>query len=1080
MPPSDDRLIGRIIAGKFCLRQCIGVGAAGTVYRADQTSLGRTVAVKVLRPELACDRRFVRRFHDEAQAASRLNHPNVVSVIDFGQTDDGLLYLVMEFLRGLTLTEVLRTEHLTTDRIIDIVGQVLSALEEAHERGVVHADLKSDNIMVEHRRGGWDLIKVVDFGIARLTGNRDEDEHDSDRSICGTPEYMAPEIIRGEEPTAATDLYAVGVMLYELLVGFTPFSGSPTLEVLQRHLREDPCPPSEHESALPIPAELEQATLRALAKNSADRFSSAVDFAHALKAIETGPIVSGTEITCEECGVGNPDSFKFCSECGAARTEPQRAFDLSLEDTGHEEIWSDQALTADLSAEDLSGLFDSETPEPDTEELAKTQEVLGDVFPLPLIGHQEELKKLVKFVSSDRSGVLHLFGAQGAGCSYLLREACEIASGDGESLQPVVESSTGHQESSTGHQECLVFLAGPDPSCQQSPFYPIRAIVAAILALPALSSFEGIGDALEDIGLSKRDSPGIGELFQHEGGGLSKLEAPTRRRELFASTMRVMRAAGKELSAVLAFEDFHLYDQASQELLRQLATSNLRSPSLRIIITSDESIHLDWENLQHVKLLPLTDDDLRTIVSHCSGRGQPDLITLEELRTLTEGNPEHVQQLLRYVMEGGDVQRAPSSLADLLAARNSFLPVAAQRILQVAAVFGYSTTTSDLIDTLASSMGRIELNAALQLLENRDMLHAEAGLLSFPDYMFRDVVYADTPHDVRRTLHQDAGDVLIATISDPSILGMHAEQAGDMERASRLLAKAGDNAVRQLDDAGAARLFHRALQATRNTPHGEHDGSGQLQLVSISIRLADALRVVGEIGLARGVLDEAAEGCKEAPALRAQLLRASAQLRATEGDIPGAIALFKKVIALTIPMLAVDILSDAYLDLATMHLRDGDVKMAIVELEEGIDLVTVGVGPKALRGPEKFWRLLLRLTQLYGAEGQSEKAIMTGEHAVRMAQASKSAVGIARGYATMASLLESMGRHDEAASYRRRAIDDMRELGDRRTTAELLLAGSRPTQTVRRITPSSVQEARQLAEEVGWTEGVRQARQVTE
>ncbi len=1069
MPTSDDRLIGRIIAGKFCLRQCIGVGAAGTVYRADQTSLGRTVAVKVLRPELACDRRFVRRFHDEAQAASRLNHPNVVSVIDFGQTDDGLLYLVMEFLRGLTLTEVLRTEHLTTERIVDIIGQILSALEEAHERGVVHADLKSDNIMVEHRRGGWDLIKVVDFGIARLTGKHDEDEHDSDRSICGTPEYMAPEIIRGEEPTYATDLYAVGVMLYELLVGFTPFSGSPTLEVLQRHLREEPRPPSEHDSALPIPAALEQATLRALSKHPESRFSSASDFARALKAIATSPSTPVADLTCEECGAHNPDSYKFCSECGAARTTPQRSFDLSLDDTGHEEIWSDQAPTADLSAEDLSGLFEAKTPssletpelpktlEPVTEEIAKTQEVLGEVFPLPLVGHRAELKKLVEFVGSERSGVLHLFGVQGAGCSRLLREACEL-----------------------GGDECLVFVAGPDPSCQQSPFYPIRAIVAAILALPALSSYEEIGDALEDVGLSTRDSPGIGELFQHEGGGLSKLEAPTRRRELFASTMRVMRAAGKELSAVLAFEDFHLYDQASQELLRQLASSNLRSPSLRIIITSDESIQLDWENLQHVKLLPLDDDDLRTIVSHCSGRGQPDLITLQELRSLSEGNPEHVQQLLRYAMEGGDVQTAPRSLADLLAARNSFLPIAAQRVLQVAAVFGYSTTTTDLIDTLASSMGRIELNAALQLLENRDMLQAQDGLLSFPNCMFRDVIYADTPHDVRRTLHQDAGDVLIATISDPNVLGMHAEQAGDLERASRLLAKAGDNAVRQLDDAGAARLFNRALHATRSVLHGDYAQSAQLQLVSISIRLADALRVVGEIGLARGVLDEAADGCKDAPALKAQLLRASAQLLATEGDIPGSIALFKKVIALAIPMLAVDILSDAYLDLATMCLRDGDVKMAIAELEEGINLVTMGVGPTAERAPEKFWRLLLRLTQLYGAEGQSEKALATGEHAVRHAQESNSAVGTARGYATMASLLESLGRHDKAKSYRRRAIEDMRELGDRRTTAELLLAGSRPTQTVHRITPASVQEARQLAEEVGWTEGVRQARQATE
>jgi serine/threonine protein kinase/tetratricopeptide (TPR) repeat protein len=1056
MPPSDDALIGRIIAGKFCLRQCIGVGAAGTVYKADQTSLGRTVAVKILRPELACDRRFVKRFHDEAQAASRLNHPNVVSVIDFGQTEDGLLYLVMEFLRGLTLTEVLRTEQLTAERITDIIGQILSALEEAHERGVVHADLKADNIMVEHRRGGWDLIKVVDFGIARLTGTQDDTDDDSDGSICGTPEYMAPEVIRGEDPTTAADIYAVGIILYELVVGFTPFSGSPTLEVLQRHLREAPLPPHEHERALPIPAALEMATLRALSKEPQDRFASAVEFGKTLRNIQpAAQPATGKEEACAECGTSSPDSFKFCPDCGAAKVFERREFDLALDDTGHDEIWADQAPTADLTASDLRGMlgYGPSAQQPSSEEPPEQTGVLGQIFPLPVIGHQRELDGVVEFLTSDKSGVMHLRGEHGCGCGLILREAFELASSD----------------------ECLIFLASPDPTCQQTPFYPIRAIVAATLDLPALCSYEEIGEALEEIGLSKRDAPGIGELFQHEGGGLCKLEAPIRQRELFASTMRVLRAAGKQLNAVLAFENYHLFDLPSQELLRQLCSSNLRSPSLRIILTSDDSVKLDWENLQHVELLPVADEDLRAVVTHCATRGQPDLVTVDELRNVSGGNPEHIRHLMRYIVEGGDVRTAPETLADLLAARYSFLPSAAQRVLQVAAVFGYMASTEDLTETLASSLGRVELNAALQLLENRDMFQGVDKMLSFRDCMFRDVVYADTPRDVKRSLHQAAGDVLIASISDPAILGMHAEQAGDMERAGRLLARAGDNAVRQLDDAGAAALFNRALNATRTVLMKSHDSGTQLQLVTISIRLADALRVSGEVGLARGILDEATDGCKDAPALHAQLLRASAQLRATEGDIDGSITLYRQVIAIAIPMLAVDILTDAYLDLATMCLRADDVKGAIRELEEGVDLVTMGEGPKVTHAPVKFWRLLLRLTQLYGSEGQAKRAIETGKHAVRLALASDNPVGAARSYATLAGLHEDLGEVDKAQGFRRRAIDDMRKLGDRRTTAELLLASSRPSQTVRRITPASVREARVLAEEVGWDEGVRQA-----
>jgi serine/threonine-protein kinase len=198
---ADENLLGRVIGGKFTIRECIGVGASGAVYLADQHALGRTVAIKILRQDLASDPRLVRRFHDEALAASRLNHPNTVSVIDYGQTEDGLLFLVMEYLRGLTLTEMLESPVLTDTLIADIITQILSGLEDAHDAGVVHADLKADNILIEHRRDDWYLVKVVDFGIARLIGSPDEE---NERTICGTPEYMAPEVIRGADPTFAS------------------------------------------------------------------------------------------------------------------------------------------------------------------------------------------------------------------------------------------------------------------------------------------------------------------------------------------------------------------------------------------------------------------------------------------------------------------------------------------------------------------------------------------------------------------------------------------------------------------------------------------------------------------------------------------------------------------------------------------------------------------------------------------------------------------------------------------------------------------------------------------------------------
>ncbi|HEY6038596.1 MAG TPA: serine/threonine-protein kinase, partial [Kofleriaceae bacterium] len=185
------KLVGRVLGDKFKLTACIGIGGSGAVYKADQIALGRTVAVKILNEELSADTRMISRFRGEAMSASRLNHPNCVSIIDYGQAPDGLLYLAMEYVKGPTLTQLLVNENpLAVDRVIDLVAQALAGIEEAHLAGVVHADLKADNIIVDQRRAGIDAVKIVDFGIARLvTGVREAE----DRSISGTPEYMAPE-----------------------------------------------------------------------------------------------------------------------------------------------------------------------------------------------------------------------------------------------------------------------------------------------------------------------------------------------------------------------------------------------------------------------------------------------------------------------------------------------------------------------------------------------------------------------------------------------------------------------------------------------------------------------------------------------------------------------------------------------------------------------------------------------------------------------------------------------------------------------------------------------------------------------
>jgi serine/threonine protein kinase len=290
-------LLGRTIAGKYVVEAVIGDGGSGTVYRARQLALDRTVALKVLHREFAQDQQFISRFKREAQAASRLDHPNSVRVLDFGHDDDSCLYLAMEHVEGRTLQEVIRDEWpLSNARIVDLLSQVLAALGVAHELGVIHRDLKPENIIVVSGRSdegtATETAKVCDFGIATLaTIGREKDAVPSQGHVTGhgfvvgTPEYMSPEQLRGEPPDQRTDLYAVGVVLYQLLTGRLPFYGESPLALAVKQATETPTPPSRVVAAdVHVNLALEAICLKAMNKRAEDRFASAREMRAALRA----------------------------------------------------------------------------------------------------------------------------------------------------------------------------------------------------------------------------------------------------------------------------------------------------------------------------------------------------------------------------------------------------------------------------------------------------------------------------------------------------------------------------------------------------------------------------------------------------------------------------------------------------------------------------------------------------------------------------------------------------------------------------------------------------------------------------
>ncbi len=291
--PAADPRLGTVVSGKFLVEEGIGEGGMGRVYRARHLSLERTVVLKMLHRGLSADPQLARRFHREAKAASRLNHPNSVAVLDFGEAEDGTLFMAMEHLGGRDLSRLVAEGPLGAARVVRIGSQILSALAEAHAQGVVHRDLKPENVMVEDRRDDPDFVKVLDFGIAQVSGAGDgEPRLTRSGLVCGTPEYMSPEQASGKELDARSDLYSVGVMLYEMATGELPFASETPLGYLGKHLAEEPVPPRQRRPDLAIPAALDALVVKAMSKDPAARFASADEMRAALLACAAGPASS--------------------------------------------------------------------------------------------------------------------------------------------------------------------------------------------------------------------------------------------------------------------------------------------------------------------------------------------------------------------------------------------------------------------------------------------------------------------------------------------------------------------------------------------------------------------------------------------------------------------------------------------------------------------------------------------------------------------------------------------------------------------------------------------------------------------
>jgi serine/threonine-protein kinase len=839
---TDDPLIGRTLPGGYVILDLVGIGGMGRVYRAEQTNLGRTVAVKIIHPHLVGEENAAARFITEARAASRLNHPNSVAVIDFGKTEDGQLYLVMEFLRGKDLARVQYEEGpLSFRRIVSVLRQVLAALSEAHHLEIIHRDLKPENVILEPVRTGGDFVKVVDFGLAKMREGSGP-SITSPGIVCGTPEYMSPEQGRGDPLDARSDLYAVGVIFYQLLTGRLPFEAESPTQVVLMHITEPPPDPRAAAPERMIPSLLADVCLMALAKEPDHRFGNADEYAEALadalsQLESTVPraLPQPATIRCPKCSATNTASQKFCGECGATlHAAPAPTNGAALVATSSPPISVSNPPPGSMIP-----------MEPGT----GRRQVIVDrdraQFPLEFVGREDDLLWLDDRLVDAKSSLVgaRIVGDVGMGKSRLLREFLEKV------------RDRGH----------LVVEVTPDPGWAEVGYFAVRHAIVALAGLP-----KNGGNAKEWTAAGAEARRGLADIFEHPNRGeLSSDEL----RFAVAEALRwaIVRASERARETVIvAVDDLHAIDGASRTAFADAVGEPPLVPSV-LVVTYPPGHDPGW---------PASIASARVLMGLAPGMVSRLLAGTSRPSSSIGGRgiaPLYVDQLLRFSREQGG--RAPTRLADLIALRVERLPPNARRVLQAIAVYGDDTSEA-IVEKLVTE--GTNFDDAATMLVQAGMIEPARDHDGYRSAhpLIRDVVLATIPAAVRRALHGRCAEIGEENGMPLEARALHEYSAQNTFQALILLEQVASRATSRGDLMGSISALRRGLDlARRELFRGELDDPMRAVLI-FARKLGETLTTAVNFTDADGVLREALDMAGPSGSDRARVLGALAQVSA--------------------------------------------------------------------------------------------------------------------------------------------------------------------------------------------------------